>query len=229
MSIFAISDLHLSLSADKPMDVFCGWDNYVDKIEKNWRKVVSDDDFVVIAGDISWALKLEQTYADMKFLNDLPGTKILVKGNHDFWWNTKAKVEKYFFENGFHSLKLLFNNSFEVHNEAICGSRGWLADCKEDFDKKILNRELGRVERSIQSGLKIKKNPIVFLHYPPIYDSFECEEMIQLLNKYNIKNCYYGHIHGKNSTSKAVNGNYYGINFKLISCDSLDFRPIVIK
>lgn len=224
MSLYALADLHLSLGTDKPMDIFRGWDNYVRLIEDTWRYLVAEEDTVVIPGDISWAMKLEETYADFSFLHRLPGRKILLKGNHDLWFSTKKKVEDYLTEQGFSSLQVLFNNCYEYGNYAICGTRGWINEQGEAVDKKILHREAGRLRLSLEAGSKTGKEPIVFLHYPPIYGSNECYEMLEVLLEYGVKRCFYGHLHGM-SCQHAINGERHGIDFRLLSCDFVQFTP----
>lgn len=228
MSLFAIADLHLSLGEDKPMDVFAGWENYTQRLEINWRNIVKDTDTVVIAGDISWAMKLEETYEDFKFINDLPGRKIFLKGNHDYWWGTKNKIDKYLLNNSFNTISILFNNSFVCKEYSICGTRGWFLENDTPEDLKVLNREIGRLTTSIESAIKSGLEPIVFLHYPPVFGGIECKEIIDILLKYGIKKCFYGHIHGKKGIISAFEGNYKGIDLKLISCDRLHFSPLPI-
>lgn len=224
MSLFAIADLHLSLGADKPMDIFPGWAGYVEKLEKNWRENVRSEDTVVIAGDISWGLEIGETKEDFAFLDSLPGTKLLLKGNHDLWFSTKTKVERFFEENGFSTLKILFNNAYEFGDYAICGTRGWMND---QTDKKVLLRECGRLRLSLEAGKKLGKKPLVFLHYPPVYGGGECYEILDVLLEYGIERVYYGHIHGY-SAGYAINGIRNGIDFRLISCDYIQFNPIKI-
>ena len=224
MSLFAIADLHLSLGVDKPMDVFPGWAGYVEKLEKNWRENVRPEDTVVVAGDISWGLDISEAKEDFAFLDQLPGTKILLKGNHDLWFSTKTKVEKFFAENGFSTLKILFNNAYEYGDRAICGTRGWMND---QTDKKVLLRECGRLRLSLEAGKKLGKKPLVFLHYPPVYGGGECYEILDVLLEYGIERVYYGHIHGY-SAGYAINGIRNGIDFRLISCDYIQFNPIKI-
>ena len=224
MSLFAIADLHLSLGVDKPMDVFPGWDGYVQKLEKNWRENVRPEDTVVVAGDISWALEISDSVKDFAFLNSLPGTKLLLKGNHDLWFSTKTKVERFFAENGFSTLKILFNNAFEYGDYAICGTRGWM---NEQTDKKVLLRECGRLRLSLEAGKKLQKEPLVFLHYPPVYGGRECYEILDVLLEYGIRKVYYGHIHGY-SAGYAINGERNGIDFRLVSCDFIQFNPVKI-
>ena len=227
MALFVIADLHLSLSCDKPMDIFKGWDNYVERLEKNWRKIVSDDDTVVVPGDISWGMSLEGAKKDFEFLNSLPGTKIIMKGNHDYWWTTMNKMISYMSDNGFTSIKILHNNCFKYEGSGICGSRGWINEKGETADKKVLLREAGRLSASIECALKQGLKPMVFLHYPPIYSSDRNEEMLAVLEKYNITECFYGHIHGKGS-SYAVNGFCDGVKYRLVASDFLQFTPLSI-
>lgn len=222
MSLYAIADLHLSLGTDKPMDVFPGWGNYTKRIEEHWRAIVQPEDTVVVAGDISWAMNLEQAVPDFAFLHSLPGTKILLKGNHDYYFSTKGKVEKFFAEQGFYSLKFLFNNSYEYENYSICGTRGWINEPGEPANQKVLSREAGRMELSLASA---KHTPIVFLHYPPIYAGNRSEQMLEVLKKYAVKRVFYGHLHGQ-ACRFAVQGEYDHIEYKLISGDSLQFCPV---
>lgn len=229
MSLYAIADLHLSLGTDKPMDIFHGWDNYLERLTANWKKLVSDNDTVVIAGDISWAMKLTDCEKDFEYINSLPGQKILLKGNHDYWWDTVSKINRFLSEKKFDTIKVLFNNSYEVDNYVLCGTRGWSIECEKDEDIKILNRECGRLRLSLEDAEKSNKQPIVFLHYPPVYGNNVCREIIDILKEYNIKKCYYGHIHGSNMIKAALNGEFEGINFKLVSCDAVSFTPILVR
>ena len=225
MSLFAIADLHLSLGADKPMDIFPGWAGYVEKLEKNWRENVRPEDTVVIAGDISWGLEIGETKEDFAFLDSLPGTKLLLKGNHDLWFSTKTKVERFFEENGFSTLKILFNNAYEYGDYAICGTRGWMND---QTDKKVLLRECGRLRLSLEAGKKLGKKPLVFLHYPPVYGGGECYEILDVLLEYGIERVYYGHIHGYGCRSAFI-GESEGVRYRLVSADFLDFVPYKLR
>lgn len=229
MSIFAIADLHFSYGADKPMDIFPGWINYSDRIINNWNKLITDDDTVVIPGDISWSLKLEDTFSDFKILNELKGKKIILKGNHDLWWSTKKKLEDFLIANDFNTIKVIYNNSLVVDDYAICGSRGWYFDSETNEDKKIILRECGRIKTSIDEAKSTGKNPVLFLHYPPVMRDRECEEIMDLIIQEGIKECYYGHLHGQSKHNLSVVGNYKGINFHLISADYVNFTPVPVK
>lgn len=227
MSIFAIGDTHLTFSTDKPMDIFRGWTDYVERLEKNWRAVVGEEDTVVIPGDISWAMSLEQAKKDFAFLHSLPGKKLIMKGNHDYWWTTKRKMDTFLAENGFDSLSILHNNAFRVGDFTLCGSRGWFFDA-ENSDSKVLLREAGRLDMSIEEGKKLGGELIVFLHYPPVMANMCCNEMMAVLKKHGIERCYYGHLHGE-STLRAVRETVDGIKFSLVSADFLEFCPKIIE
>ena len=229
MSLFVIGDLHLSLGEDKPMDVFSGWNDYVQRLENNWRRLITDDDTVVIAGDISWAMKLEETLTDFRFIHSLPGKKLLLKGNHDYWWATKKKMDEFISVNHLDSLSILFNNAFRVGEYAVCGTRGWFLENEAPEDIKVLNREVGRLKMSLEQAKKLGGEPVVFLHYPPYYRGLECSKMMDVLLEYGVKKCYYGHIHGKKNFRLAFEGEYRGINFRLISGDKVEFVPVLVR
>jgi len=229
MALFVIADLHLSFGSDKPMDVFPGWANYTQKLEENWNRRVRAEDTVVIAGDISWAMKLEETFQDFSFIHRLPGKKLLLKGNHDYWWSTKTKIERYFSANGFDDMSVVFNCAHEADGKIIFGSRGWLYNAATEEDMKIVNREVGRLRLSLKDAQKYQGEKIAFLHYPPVYDNMECKEILQVLLENNIKDCYFGHIHGKQAGRKAPTGEYKGIHMHLISCDYVSFTPVRVK
>lgn len=229
MALFAIGDLHLSFGHSKQMDIFPGWDNYVDRLKKNWENLVSADDTVVIVGDISWAMKLKDTKMDFNFINNLPGEKIILKGNHDYWWSTRKKMDEYLSLNSFNSIKILFNCAYRTDRFAVCGTRGWFYDAESDEDKKILSREIGRLEVSIDEAKKLGGEIVAFLHYPPVYGTDECTEILNLLIYKNIKKCYYAHVHGKIAHKKAIIGEYKGINFNMVSGDYTNFTPILVK
>lgn len=224
MSIFGISDLHLSFGTDKPMDIFRGWENHTERLFANWNRLVTDDDTVVLAGDLSWGLKLNETAKDFEFLKKLKGKKILLKGNHDLWWSTQKKITEFFKENHINDTQILFNNTIVADGYALAGTRGWFYD--NSGSKKVLMREAGRLETSIKAALETNLPVLVFLHYPPVYGDYICREILDVLQKYNITNVYHGHIHGS-GFNNAVN-HFEGINFHLISCDCIDFTPIRI-
>ena len=228
MALFAIADTHLSLKTDKSMTVFSGWDDYVDRLEANWRNLVKPEDTVVIAGDISWGMNLKQAKDDFAFLHSLPGRKLIFKGNHDYWWTTRRQMDLFFAENGFDSLRIVHNDAVEVDGRyAVCGSRGWFFDAEEDADKLVLLREAGRLRTSIRAAKEMGLEPIVFLHYPPIYADQICPEIMDVLKEEEITRCYYGHVHGK-GIRLAVQGEVEGIRFELISADSVHFCPVAI-
>lgn len=224
MSVFVIGDPHLSFSVEKPMDIFGGWQDYTKRLKDNWEKVVSPTDTVIIPGDISWASDLEHATEDFRFINSLPGKKIIGKGNHDFWWTTMNKLEKFKAENSFESINFLFNNAYEVENIAVCGTRGWFFDDKSDNAEKVITREAGRLSRSIEQALTFGKEPVAFLHYPVAYESGVCEILLDVLKKYGIKRCYFGHVHAE-KTGRYEKYTYDGITFSLISADFLSFCP----
>ena len=229
MSLFAIADLHLSLGTDKPMDVFHGWENYTERLQKNWVSFIKPEDTVVIAGDISWAMNLQDTKADFTYLNQLPGTKLILKGNHDYWWSTRRKMESFLAENGFSTLKIIHNSAELVGDIAVFGSRGWLYNAETPEDQKVINREVGRLKTSLDEAKKLGGTPIAFLHYPPVYDGNECTEILDVLLENHIKECYFGHIHGNQAMRRAITGDYKGIQMHLISCDYLKFCPILVR
>ena len=226
MALYTISDLHLSLSSDKPMDIFRGWEGYVYKLKSNWLKTITADDTVVIPGDISWEMRIKDTYADFKFINDLPGRKILMKGNHDLWWDSVTKMNRFFDEQGF-EFEILHNNSISYGDYALAGSRGWYFDDNSADTQKILSREAARVERSIIDAEQMGKEVILFLHYPPATLDGDCEPIMRVIKEHNIKKCYYGHIHHA-GCAKAINGEYKGVYLRCVSCDVLGFSPLKI-
>lgn len=232
MAIFVIGDLHLSFGTDKPMDIFGkNWEEHSQKIKSNWISKVKPQDTVILPGDFSWGMYLEETYKDFEFLNSLPGNKIMLKGNHDYWWTTVTSMKRYLKENNFENIDFLYNNSFLIENKIIAGTRGWVTTgIKSDENYKILKREHDRLKLSIESGIKNfgeEKEVIVFMHYPPFYKEEVPEEIdfIKLMKKYNVKKCFYGHLHS-DSHKEAIEGVVEGIEFKLISSDYLDFDLI---
>ncbi len=230
MALYAIADLHLSLGTNKPMDDFPGWHGYVDRLKENWISQITDEDVVVIAGDISWGMTLPQALEDFRFLHALPGKKLLLKGNHDYWWDTRRKMDRFLEENKLTSLRIVHNDCYDVGDgRAVCGTRGWFYDAEADADKKVLNREIGRLIMSVECARANQLEPIVFLHYPPIFAGTVCEEMMTALQELRIHTCYYGHIHGRSAIQKAFNGTHQGVRMQLISGDSLQFSPLLIS
>jgi len=232
MSIYVIGDLHLPFGEDKPMDIFGEkWQGYTEKLKEDWKKRVKPADTVILAGDFSWATYLKDTYKDFEFINNLPGNKILLKGNHDYWWTTIKSMKEYLEENKLNNIDFLYNNSFEIENKIIVGTRGW-ALLDSENSEKMIKRESSRLELSIKDALQRygeDKELICIMHYPPIiktkmkneytYDS----KFLEIMKKYNVKKCYYGHLHA-NSHKDAVEGKIEGIEFYLISGDYLEFN-----
>lgn len=227
--IYTIGDLHLSLGCDKPMDIFAGWTNYLERLRENWNSKITDDDTVVLVGDHSWALKLKDAYKDFEFIHkELKGKKILVKGNHDLWWSTLSKMNDYVNENGFYTIRFLNNNAYIAEGIAICGTRGWIRENGESADQKILNHEALRLEMSLQEAVKLGGELVAFIHYPLIYGTEENVLLTEILHKYDVKRCYYAHLHGY-SIKGALNGERGGVSYKLVSADSLGFDPIKVN
>lgn len=223
MALYAIGDTHLSLGSDKPMDVFGGgWTDYVEKLREGFS-TVNPEDTVVLCGDLSWAMSLPEAREDFAFLNGLPGKKLLMKGNHDYWWNTASKMRQFFADNGFTTLELLHNNCHLYGEVALCGTRGWFYE--EDrgaHSAKIFRRELMRLEASLKEGGEREK--FCFLHYPPLFQNYRCQEIVDLLEQYGATRCYYGHLHGP-SHRLAVSGRQGKVEYHLVAADFLRFRP----
>ncbi len=227
MALYAIGDLHLCLGAPKPMDIFGGaWVGYMDKL-KTGVSMIGADDTTVLLGDLSWALDLAEATADFAWINDIPGRKIILKGNHDYWWSTAAKFQKFCTENGYSNMHILNNNCFEYEGTAICGTRGWFFEEERSgaHDEKVFRRELIRLEASLKAAGDLPK--MVFLHYPPRYKGYTCEPILELLSKYHVQKCYYGHLHGA-SHGLAMEGMWDGIEFRLVSADKLAFTPCCV-
>ena len=228
MALYAIGDFHLALGGDKPMDVFGEkWAGHAEKLKQNFA-VLNDSDVSVICGDLSWAMSIEEAKEDFLFINALPGKKIILKGNHDYWWSTAAKAKRFFNEYGIDTIDILNNNSFEYGEYSLCGTRGWFYEEEKgvEHDKKIMRREIMRLETSLESAGDRKK--LVFLHYPPVYMNYECPEILELLKKHEVRLCCYGHIHGK-ACRYAFNGWKNGTEYKLVSADFVDFKPIKLS
>lgn len=227
MALYAIGDLHLCLGATKPMDVFGGaWVGYMEKLQQG-ISVIKPDDTTVLLGDLSWTLDLKDAAADFNWINQIPGKKIILKGNHDYWWSTAAKFYKFCDDNDFSNQYILNNNFYEYGEYAICGTRGWFYEEERsgEHDVKVFKRELLRLETSLKSAGDRKK--IVFLHYPPKYKGYECEPIIELLQTYDVRSCYYGHLHGP-SHGLAIEGLWDGVDYRLVSADYLNFKPYLV-
>ncbi len=228
MALYAMGDLHLCLGAPKPMDVFGGaWVGYMEKL-KQGLSVITEKDTLVLMGDLSWALDLNSAVADFAWINEIPGRKIILKGNHDYWWSTQAKFTKFCLENGFSDLNLLNNNCFFYDDWAICGTRGWFFEEERsgDHDEKVFRRELIRLEASLKAAGDREK--MVFLHYPPRYKGYTCREILDLLESYGVRQCFYGHLHGA-SHKLAMEGTWDGVEYRLLSADYLNFQPYIVK
>ncbi len=223
MSIFTIGDLHLSIACDKPMDIFPGWHNYVAEITNNWNAQVSGSDTVVLAGDISWGMTLEEAAADFAYIDALPGRKVILKGNHDYWWNSRRKMEAFFESRGLSTLSILHNSCIASEDIAICGTRGWMLEDSSPHDQKVTAREEGRLKASLEDAKRTGLEPVVFLHYPPVFGGSISGGIIDLLREYNVRRCFYGHLHGA-ACAQAFEGQYLGIQFALVSADHLRFR-----
>ncbi len=224
MALFAIGDLHLCLGAPKPMDVFGGaWVGYMDKLKQGMSGITAEDTTVLL-GDLSWALDLSSSKEDFSWINEVPGKKIILKGNHDYWWSTASKFSKFCQENQFENMHLLNNNCYFYEDYAICGTRGWFFEEERSgqHDEKVFKRELIRLEASLKAAGDRQK--YVFLHYPPRYRGYECKEILELLSKYEVRRCFYGHLHG-GSHKLAMEGLWDGVEFRLVAADYIGFKP----
>lgn len=225
MALFAIGDTHLSLGGAKPMDVFGGtWENYVEKLRRGFEAVRTEDT-VVLVGDLSWGMSLEEALPDFQFLNALPGEKYLVKGNHDYWWTTANKMRTFWAEHGLTTLHLLHNSCAFYGDVALCGTRGWFFDQAQAVAEadKVYRRELMRLETSLRAAGDTPVK-LAFLHYPPLYQGYICREIVELLEKYRVARCFYGHLHGP-AHKLAIEGWLGGVDYRLVSADYLDFAP----
>lgn len=224
MALYAIGDLHLCLGAPKPMDIFGGaWVGYMDKLREG-LSVITPEDTTVLMGDLSWAMDMQSAKEDFAFVNAIPGRKIILKGNHDYWWSTAAKFRKFCEENGFTDMELLNNNAFDYEGFAICGTRGWYFEEQRgsEHDAKVFKRELIRLEASLKAAGE--KPKLVFLHYPPRNKVYECPEILEILNQYEVRRCFYGHLHGP-SHKLAIEGQWDGIEYRLLASDFIGFKP----
>lgn len=227
MRIFALSDPHLSLSVDKPMNVFGDrWKDHEKKIKENWLNVVKSDDVVIVPGDISWGLKLEEAMSDFEFIHKLPGTKVIVKGNHDLWWSSVSKLNSLFDD-----MVFIHNNFYEAGDIAVCGTRGWLLpQITPDWDEhneKIYKRELMRLETSLKKASDAGYSKIIVaLHYPATDFRGASTEFTNIIEKYPVTDVIYGHLHGKDAQKNAFNGIRRGAKYRLVSSDCIGFAPV---
>ncbi len=232
--LFALSDTHLSFTTDKPMNIFgANWDNHAQKIQENWIKTVGPDDTVVLSGDLSWGIDLEDAKKDLLFIDSLPGKKVILKGNHDYWWCTQKKMTEFFAQNNINTISVLYNNAIVCEDKILCGTRGWINEFGvKTEDERIIKREAQRLELSLKEGKKLKemypdKEMIVFMHYPAVFGGFINYDIVDLLYKYDIQRVYYGHLH--NVRQSQLDQQYIGIKLFLTSCDYLDFIPLAIE
>ena len=228
MALYTIGDLHLSLGGDKPMDRFGEiWQNHPQKLIEGFRELNADD-LTVLCGDLSWAMSLAGAEEDFRFMDRLPGRKLILKGNHDYWWSTATKARSFFAEHGFETMEILHNNAHVYGDVALCGTRGWFyeEDHGTEHDRKMMLREVQRLETSLKAAGEREK--IVFLHYPPVFQNYRCDEILRLLDEHRVRRCYYGHIHGK-GIRLAFNGWIGCTEFRLVSADAVGFRPVKIQ
>ena len=223
MALYAIGDLHLSLGTNKPMDVFGpGWANHVQRLEEAFSSL-GEEDVTVLCGDTSWGIDLSQSLEDFRFIDRLPGKKLLVKGNHDYWWSTASKMRRFFQDNGLTTIDILHNNCHFYGDWAVCGTRGWFYEEEQSgHNEKVFNREVIRLEASLKAA---GDRPILaFLHYPPLYTGYRCPEIIAKLGAYGVKDCFYGHLHGP-THRRAIEGTVGTVGYHLVSADYLRFVP----
>lgn len=230
MRIFAISDLHLSTACDKPMDIFGGnWLGYTEKLKSNWKKIVSDDDLVLVAGDISWAMKLEEASSDLVWIDELPGKKIIIKGNHEYWWKSISSVRAALPN----SISAIQNDAIKFDGFVVCGTRGWdIPDKANNFseeDMKIFKREVERLTLSLKVASNIKSEGdkiICMMHFPPYLMQESETEFTKLLTQYGVSDVVFGHVHGKTNYphEKIING----VKYHFTSCDQINMTPVLI-
>lgn len=242
MAIFVLADTHLSTVTEKPMDIFGKrWLDWDKKLIRNWLDAVGEEDTVVISGDISWGISLDDAKEDLCLINALPGKKLISHGNHDYWWSTASKMNAFFKENELHTISLLYNNAYMIEDKIICGTRGWYTDehtanaakLKADY-AKLVNREAIRLELSLKEAEKlclsseseISAEKLAFFHFPPVFGQYVCRPLVDLLHAHEVKRAYYGHIHGQYDIPPEVE--FEGIHFSIISADYLNFRPMRI-
>ena len=236
MALYCIADTHLSQSVPKPMDVFGPrWAGYTEKLIRGWNAVVGEDDTVILPGDISWGLSLEEAAADLRLIHSLNGKKIIGKGNHDLWWQSEKKLKEFFAANDIDSISLLHNNAYHLEGKRICGSRGWYYDPKSSPEgadpEKIAAREVIRTELSIKAAFALPEGQedelIAFFHFPPVYRDFVCRGIVDLLKQYGITRCYYGHIHGVYDLPASFD--FEGITMTMVAADYLHFTPLLVR
>lgn len=241
MSLFVIADLHLSSDGSKSMEKFGSrWTDYMNKLRRNWSAVVKEHDTVIVPGDISWSLKLEDSLSDLLFLESLPGKKLIGKGNHDFWWSTASKMNAFWAENGIETIQMLYNNAYALEDCIVSGTRGWFVEESQQNTVgsvdylRIVNREVIRLRMSLDEAKALQKIPgnegkplLVFLHFPPVWNEFVCREIMDVLHEYEIKTCYFGHIHGVYHVPRTTQ--FEDINFILCAADYLNFAPLPVR
>ncbi|MBR1884670.1 MAG: metallophosphoesterase [Clostridia bacterium] len=225
MALYGISDLHLSFGVDKPMNIFGKvWDNYEEKVKVNWKKKVKDDDFVIIAGDISWGMHLVESIKDFEFIHSLPGKKIILKGNHDYYFASKTKMEKFFKDNHMDEFYVLQTNAIDIGDYIICGTRGWgEVEGEKELDEKIIKREAIRLRLSLDEAVKLRgenvgKKIVLAMHFPPFLKEFQ-----DVINEYDVYKCVYGHLHGYGHT-KVKEGKIGNVTYVMIGCDYTGFE-----
>ncbi len=229
MSVYVIGDLHLSFGTNKPMNIFGeNWENHAEKIKNNWNKKVKETDTIILLGDFSWAMSIKDTIEDFKYLSKLKGKKILLKGNHDYWWTTVTNMKKFLKNNDFDNIDFLFNNSFIIEDKAYVGTRGW--SITDTDNEKMHNREKIRLEISLKSAKEKypNKDIIACMHYPPLTEQKTETEYTRIMEEYRVKKCYYGHLHGI-SHKEAVEGKINNIEYKLVSSDYLKFDLLKVE
>lgn len=223
MALYAIGDLHLSLTVDKPMDVFGpGWTNHMERLRDAFSNL-DGSDTTVLCGDLSWGIDFAQSLEDFRFIDRLPGKKLILKGNHDYWWGTASKMKGFFQENGITTIDILHNNCYFYGPYALCGTRGWFYEEEQTgHNEKVLNREVGRLEASLKAA---GDRPILaFLHYPPLYTGYRCPEIIAKMEEYHVQKCFYGHLHGP-THKRAIEGTVGSVEYSLVAADYLGFVP----
>ena len=228
MALYVLGDLHLSLNSDKPMDVFgAKWADHARRLKESFAYLTKEDT-TVLCGDLSWAMSLEEAAEDLRYIDALPGRKIILKGNHDYWWTTAAKMQALFERLGIGSIEILHNNCRLYGEIALCGTRGWFFEEESggEHDRKIMNRETGRLRTSLEAADSAERK-LVFLHYPPRFNRFVCRDLTAVMKEYGVRDCYYGHLHGEGH-AYAFTGEAEGIRYHMISSDYLDFRPLRI-